>query len=48
MFKKAKRTAEKSKIEKFSIKTAKLNEKDLKKVVGGAKTYNSSHSNTGN
>ena len=48
MFKKAKKTAEKSKIEKFSNKAAKLNEKSLKKVVGGSINYNSSKSNSGN
>jgi len=48
MLKKAKKTVEKSKIEKFSIKTTKLNEKSLKKVVGGSINYNSSKSNSGN
>ena len=48
MFKKSKKAAEKSKIEKFSNTTGKLNEKELKKVAGGAVNYNASKSNSGN
>jgi len=46
MFKKLKKSAEKSKIEKFASKNVKLDEKELKKVVGGAVNYNASKSNT--
>jgi len=47
LFKKSKKSVEKSKIEKFASKNVKLDEKELKKVVGGSINYNASKSNTG-
>lgn len=46
--KSAEKKSTKQNIQKFSAKVEKLNEKELKQVVGGAVNYNASKSNSGN